>query len=123
MTGCESQTSPELSAFQALRRTIRGRCPRCGQGRIFDGYIKQAATCSVCGEPVGEIRADDGPSWLTILMTGPLVMPVVFLLLTATRLPSWAAMGLAFVFGTIIVLLLLPRVKGAFIGVLWLSRR
>ncbi|TIW05242.1 MAG: DUF983 domain-containing protein, partial [Mesorhizobium sp.] len=28
---------------------IRGRCPRCGEGHLFDGFLKLAPKCEVCG--------------------------------------------------------------------------
>src|SRR5471032_3650243 len=62
-------------------RTAVGRCPNCGEGRLFASYLKPVERCSVCGEPLGHIRADDGPAWLTILLVGHILAP--FLLAVA----------------------------------------
>ncbi|MEE2566516.1 DUF983 domain-containing protein [Hyphobacterium marinum] len=110
------------SARTAVWRAVRGRCPRCGKGRLFIGYVKPARACDVCDEPVGDIRAEDGPSWLTILMTGPVVLPVVFTLFAFSGWPDWAIVGTGIVLAVGSALCLLPRVKGGFIGVLWLSK-
>lgn len=106
----------------AVLRGIRGRCPRCGQGRLFHGYLRQIATCSSCAEPVGAIRAEDGPAWLTILITGPLVLPPIFLIPALSGWPDWLALAVSLVLAASVALALLPRVKGGFIGVLWLSK-
>jgi uncharacterized protein (DUF983 family) len=86
---------------------------------LFDGYLKQAAACSRCGGPIGQIRAEDGPPWFTVLVLGPLLAPITFLVSMNDAVPLWLslpALGLGAVGA---VLLLLPRVKGAFIGLLW----
>lgn len=103
-------------------RAVRGRCPRCGKGALFHGYVQQAAICASCGEPIGDIRAEDGPSWLTILLTGPVVLPVIFILFAFSGWPDLAIVSIGVVLAVGLALCLLPRVKGGFIGVLWLSK-
>ena len=106
----------------AVVRGLKGRCPNCGQGALFHGYIRQVESCSHCSADLGQYRADDGPSWLSVLLTGPVAMPVTLILLTQTGLPAWIATALAMLFATLTVLILLPRMKGFFISVLWLSK-
>lgn len=113
---------PRRDTWQAARRGLRMRCPNCGKGKLLAGYLKPAAGCSECGEPTGEIRADDAPAWATVLLVGHIVSPLFFLF--ATRDP---AMGML-AFGAIAVLvvgltaMLLPRMKGLFIGLIWATR-
>ena len=104
----------------AVWRGLRFRCPKCGQGRIFRAYLKQADQCNQCGEPLGAIRADDGPAWLTVLSLGPFLVAITFLV-SFGHFPLWASLPAAAVAVTGAVLLLLPRVKGAFIAALWVS--
>ena len=112
----------ERPSWPALRRGFRRRCPRCGEGHLFEGYLKVADACPACGEVLKHHRADDGPAYLTILIVGHLVAlamhfvwvtfrpePLVF----ATLL-SVAAVGLS--------LWLLPRFKGAIVGYQWAHR-
>ena len=61
---------------QAMIRGFLQRCPNCGKGHLFRAYLKQVDSCADCGEPFGHIRADDGPAWLTILITGHVVVGV-----------------------------------------------
>ena len=112
-------TPAHRTSLTPILRGLRGRCPACGKGRLFSGYLRQAPACSHCGEPTGLIRAEDGPPWLTVLILGPLLAPLTFIVSMKSTLPLWLslpALG-AFAIGT--VLFLLPRIKGAFIGLLW----
>ncbi len=54
---------PQLSP---LSTGIRGRCPRCGQGRLFAGFLKLAARCDVCGLNYGFADPADGPAFFVI---------------------------------------------------------
>jgi uncharacterized protein (DUF983 family) len=50
----------------AVRRGFVGHCPRCGEGRLFDGYLALSVRCERCGEPLAEYRAADGPAFFTM---------------------------------------------------------
>jgi uncharacterized protein (DUF983 family) len=99
-------------------RGFRQRCPNCGAGGLFRRYLKPVACCARCGESYGHIRADDFPPYLTILVVGHLIVP--FILIAEQRgvpglvqVAVWPALALA------LTLLLLPRCKGAIIGLMW----
>ena len=100
-------------------RGLRGRCPACGRGRLFAGYLKQAPACSQCGAATGAIEAEDGPPWLTVLVLGPMLAALTFTAARHEAWPLWAR--LAGLGGIAIgaVLILLPRIKGGLIGALW----
>lgn len=102
-------------------RTALGRCPNCGQGRLFGSYLKQVERCAVCGEALGHIRADDGPAWLTILLIGQIF--AIFLLGFSPHIPwpNWAIMAVIMPATLILTLAILPRAKGFFIGMIWRS--
>ena len=51
----------------------RGRCPRCGEGRLFDGYLDLAPTCDTCALDYGFASAGDGPAVFVMLMAGAVV--------------------------------------------------
>jgi uncharacterized protein (DUF983 family) len=96
------------------------RCPKCGIGKLFKSYLKQNDNCPHCGESFKQYRADDGPAWLTILVTGHIVVPLLVVLVRNDVMPYWAEVTLMFSLTTALVLGLLPSAKGAFISVLWL---
>jgi uncharacterized protein (DUF983 family) len=102
-----------------LWRGIRGACPCCGKGRLFKSYLTQIDRCHVCHESFSDIRADDGPAWFVMLLTGAIVVPTTLSLSLHDVLPDWAALVLLLVLGIVVTLLLLPPVKGLFIAILW----
>ena len=105
--------------FQGLRRGFVRRCPSCGVGRLYHGYVKQQPQCSHCGEDLLQYRADDAPAYFTILIVGHIVVPAILLLEmyyhppTSLHLMLWIPLTLA------LTVFLLPRIKGALIGLQW----
>lgn len=86
------------------------------------GYLRQAEGCTHCGERTGDIRADDGPAWATILLVGHLISPFFFLFANRDEHAVWLPF---IVIATAVVgltLLLLPRMKGLFVGLIWAAR-
>lgn len=105
----------------AVKRGLALRCPSCGRGRLFAGYLRQADACSACGLRTGLIRADDGPAWATILLVGHLISPMFFLFATRHETPWLPFVAIASLV-MVLSLLLLPRMKGLFIGLIWATR-
>ena len=106
----------------AVRRALFGRCPKCGQGKLFASYLKQVEHCDVCREKFGHIRSDDAAPWLTILIVGHLVVPTALGVESRTTLPSWLSMTLWPVLAVCLALVVLPRAKALFLSVIWLTR-
>lgn len=102
----------------ALLRGFRQRCPHCGRGALFHAYLKLSERCASCDEKLGDIRADDGPAWATILVVGHMTIPFMIVAVRENS-PNWIYFG---VLGPAIValtMLLLPRFKGVFAALLW----
>jgi uncharacterized protein (DUF983 family) len=59
----EPRQWPPLSPFQV---GIRGRCPRCGEGHLFDGFLKLRQNCEVCGLDYSFADPADGPAFFVI---------------------------------------------------------
>lgn len=112
----------ERPTREAMLRGARGRCPRCGEGRLFTSYLKVADHCPHCNEALHHQRADDGPAYLTILLVSHIGAPLLLACYIAWR-PTAMTMIVSFGLGAIILsLLLLPRIKGAMIGLQWARR-
>lgn len=112
----------ERATGQAMRRGAMGRCPACGKGRLFSRFLKVADNCPDCGEAMHHQRADDGPAYLTILIVSHLGAPLLLACYMAWR-PSAMTMIYSFGLGAIVLsLLLLPRIKGAMVGLQWARR-
>ncbi len=112
----------DRSVKQALLRGLMCRCPACGQGKIFNGYLTVKSECPECGEDLHHQRADDGPAYLTILIVSHLGAPLLLAIYLAYR-PSAMSMLIGFSIGAVVMsLALLPRFKGAFVGFQWARR-
>jgi Uncharacterized protein conserved in bacteria len=106
----------------ALCRGLIDRCPRCGQGRLFAGYIRQVDQCDVCGEAWGHVRADDAPPWLTILLVGHIVLPLALWVEGQVSWPEWVGMVLWPTLALALAALILPRAKAVMLTLIWFTR-
>ena len=114
--------APERDTRTALLRGWRRRCPACGKGVMMDGYLQVRQTCPECGTELFHQRADDGPAWATILITGHLMAPLMLVVFVAFRPEGWVmALGFTVAF-VALSLWLLPRLKGCFVGLQWAKR-
>jgi len=113
---------PLRDTWLALRRGLGLRCPSCGKGKLLAGYLKPVELCSSCGENIGELRADDGPAWATILLVGHLVSPAFFVFATSDAETGFRAFLFIAAAVTAATLAILPRMKGLFVGLIWASR-
>lgn len=112
----------DRSAKAAMIRGWRRKCPYCGSGPLLKSYLKVNDTCSVCGEELFHHRADDGPAYLTILLVGHLMAPLLHFAFVTWR-PEPLTLFTVFAVGCVgLSLYLLPRLKGAIVGYQWARR-
>ncbi len=105
--------------LQAMRRGFMGRCPHCGEGKMFQGYLKAVHTCSVCSEQLDLHRADDLPAYVVILIVGHVVVGLNLTLERAADWPLWVHFAIWPTLALVLTLGLLQPVKGALIGYQW----
>jgi uncharacterized protein (DUF983 family) len=106
----------------AVSRGFRLRCPACGAARLMAGYLEVRERCPACGTELHHHRADDGPAWATILITGHILAPLMIFVFVEWRPEAWVmALGFSVVF-VALSLWMLPRLKGVFVGVQWAKR-
>ena len=114
--------SEERLMRPALLRGWRRRCPNCGAGPMLRGYLKVRESCPVCGEELHHQRADDGPAYLTILIVGHLMAPLILFFFVRYR-PDPYLLATGFSVGTVALsLFLLPRLKGMMVALQWAKR-
>ena len=104
---------------RAMARGARGRCPHCGEGRLFDGYLKVRHSCEACGEAFFHHRADDAPPYFTMLIVGHLLVPLMLVMQLATDLSNATYLAIWLPLTLIATLGLLRPVKGAIVGLQW----
>ena len=74
---------------QPVPTGLRGRCPRCGEGRLFDGFLKLPPRCSACGLDFGFADSADGPAVFAILIVGFIVAGAALMIEVAYGPPIW----------------------------------
>ena len=116
MTAASVRVVPRQTA---ILRGIRGRCPNCGQGRLLHHSLKVVDHCPVCGEAYGHLRADDAAPWMTILITGHIVVPIALMVESRFDPPLWLQMSIWPAAIVAVALALLQRCKGVVLALLW----
>lgn len=106
----------------ALWKGWRRRCPKCGEGKLLHSYLKVNDHCASCGEDFSHHRADDGPAYLTILVVGHVMAPLMHYTAFEWRPSPWV-MATVFSVGCLTAsLYLLPRLKGVVVAYQWARR-
>jgi len=118
----DSAAAEKREVWTAMKRGFRGRCPRCGDGKLFRAFLKVENNCSVCGLDFTPHRADDLPAYLVIVIVGHLLVPVILWIETDYSPPVWLQLSIYLPFTVIASLLLLQPVKGAVVAVQWALR-
>jgi uncharacterized protein (DUF983 family) len=72
-----------------LRAAVLGRCPRCGQGSLFRGYLAVAPACTNCGLDFSGLDAGDGPAVFVIFIVGFIVAGGALILEITVKPPYW----------------------------------
>lgn len=123
-------TTPASADAPVAERDVRGamfrgwrrKCPNCGTGPMMKSYLKVRDNCPVCDEELYHHRADDGPAYLTILIVGHIMAPLLIWVFTEYR-PEPMVLATSFTVGCVALsLYLLPRLKGAIVGLQWAKR-
>jgi uncharacterized protein (DUF983 family) len=77
------------SAARSLGFGLRGRCPRCGQGGLFEGFLQVTDHCPVCGLHFGGHDAGDGPAVFGIFILTFVVVGLAGLVEHLFSPPLW----------------------------------
>ena len=111
-----SFTAEDPGRLTAMRRGFLGRCPACGQGRLFGSFLKVADQCDACGTAFHHHRADDLPPYLVIFLVGHLVGYGILVSETRFETPLWVHLTLWPALTIGLSLALLQPIKGAVVG-------
>jgi uncharacterized protein (DUF983 family) len=118
-----SEEHAPVDFVTALLRGWRGRCPRCGAGKLFGSFLKMRSHCPACDLALEPYRADDIPAYFTIFAVGHLVVPLVLVMERyGDHPPLWFHAVLWLPLSVALALYLLPHIKGTVIALLWAHR-
>lgn len=68
---------------------LKGRCPRCGKGGLFAGFLAVRPNCERCGLDYGFADAGDGPAVFVILLAGFVVVGLALVVEVLYQPPFW----------------------------------
>ena len=112
----------ERSTWTAVQNGLRQKCPACGKGELYSSYLKSVKRCAVCGTDLHHHRADDAPAYFTILVVAHIVGAGIMFTEMTWHPADWVQWIIWIPALLLLSLFLLPRFKGALIGVQWANR-
>ena len=107
---------PDLSP---LKTGLAGKCPRCGRGALFDGYLTVAGSCGSCGLSYDFADGGDGASWFVMLFVCIAGVGSILGIEAAYGPPFWVHALIAVPVLIVLPLVLLQPVKGVLIAQQW----
>jgi uncharacterized protein (DUF983 family) len=99
-----------------IARGLRGRCPRCGEGKLFAGFLTLRTKCDRCGLDYSFADAGDGPAVFVILIGGGIVVFAALLTEVLYQPPYWVHAALWLPLILIVTLVPLRLIKGLLIA-------
>ena len=113
-------TQPFLTPFPAriptIRAGLRCRCPKCGKGRLFAGFLKVVDRCSVCGLDFTRLNTGDGAAIFVMQIAGGLVVFTALFVEIALSPPMWVHLAIFLPLVLVLSLGLMRPGKGVMIA-------
>lgn len=107
---------PDLSPIST---GIAGKCPRCGRGKLFNGYLSVAKSCKSCGLSFAFADGGDGAAWFVMLFVCVVGVGSILGVEAAYQPPFWVHVLIAIPTLIILPLALLRPVKGVLLNQQW----
>lgn len=105
-----------MSQPNPLLTGILCRCPRCGEGRLFSGYLKLAPRCEKCGLDLAFADSGDGPAVFVIFLVAPLVILMALVVGSLVPIAPWMHLVIWIPMTVVLCLALLPPFKGVLVN-------
>jgi len=99
-----------------ITKGLAGRCPRCGKGRLFQGFLALRARCESCGLDFGFADSGDGPAVFVILLGGGVVVFAALITEAVYQPPYWVHAVLWLPLILLVTLVPLRLIKGLLIA-------
>ena len=110
------QTDDDYAPQSPYSTGLSGRCPRCGDGHLFKGFLDIAPRCDVCGLEFAFADAGDGPAIFVMLLAGFLVVGTALIVEIKYEPPMWVHLVIFFPLTLIVCLGLLRPLKGVLVA-------
>ena len=95
---------------------LSGRCPRCGEGPLYGGFLRLAERCEACGLDFAPLNVADGPAFFAMSIVGVLVAFTALFVEVAVRPPIWVHMILWLPLAVVLCLAVLRPIKGIMVA-------
>ncbi|HEY1224379.1 MAG TPA: DUF983 domain-containing protein [Brevundimonas sp.] len=110
------RTPKAPARISPIRAGLRCRCPRCGKGKLFAGFLKVADACAVCGFDFTRLNTGDGAAVFVIQITGFIVVFGALFTQVTLNPPMWVLLAVWAPLTAVIGLALMRPLKGMMIG-------
>ena len=80
---------PPTTVLQSAMRGLACKCPRCGQGKMYAGFLTLAPACDHCGLDYAFIDTGDGPAIFIIMLAGAIVVTAALIVEVKYQPPYW----------------------------------
>ena len=111
-----------MSKPNPLLAGLRGRCPNCGEGLLFEGFLKITPRCEACGYDLAKADSGDGPAVFVIMIAGFLVSFAALYTEIAYHPPIWVHMVIWLPLTVVLCLALLRPLKGLMVAAQFANR-
>ncbi len=118
----QAQPVEQRPIFKSLIKGLACRCPDCGRGSLFAGYLRVADTCSRCGAELHHHRADDAPPYFTMMIVGHVVIGLVLFAEIVYSPPVWLHLVIWLPLTLVLSLVLMRPIKGIIVALQWALR-
>jgi len=108
--------SHQAPTILPITRGLRGRCPQCGEGPLFEGFLGLRPACTHCGLDYGFADAGDGPAVFVILIGGAIVVFAALITEVVYQPPYWLHAALWLPLVLLVTLAPLRLLKGVLIS-------
>jgi uncharacterized protein (DUF983 family) len=113
-------SEPELSPFAT---GFAGRCPRCGRGRLFRGFLTIVPRCAACGLDLAAQDSGDGPVAFIVLLVGFVVVGSALVVEVKYGWPVWLHLLVWLPLTVALCLALMRPFKGVLVALQYRHRR
>jgi uncharacterized protein (DUF983 family) len=111
-----------MGKLNPLLAGLAGRCPNCGEGHLFNGFLKVAPACEACGYDLAKADSGDGPAVFVILIGGFLVAFGALFTEVAFHPPVWVTLAIWLPMTMVVCLALLRPFKGAMLAAQFMNK-
>ncbi|MGN6548920.1 MAG: DUF983 domain-containing protein [Pararhizobium sp.] len=111
-----SEDKAQYASVDPVSVGLKGFCPRCGEGRLFQGFLALQSRCARCGLDYGFADAGDGPAVFVIMIIGFVVVGLALWMEVTLSPPLWVHFILWVPLAIVLCLAALRPLKGLMIA-------